>query len=138
MSRFVAHLPRGAAQPTSAHQNTAVGPLWQNVRAVIHFFPRPEDSKMGRKRKSRIKPGRHKWRPAGHNCPQCGQFSGAHAGVKTQREHGAWGQKSQKHQYFKVFIGVTPKRRLKLKENKVKFALYLPPEKKAELEWALP
>jgi len=65
---------------------------------------------MGEGRKSRIKDGRHKWRPPGHNCPQCGQFPGAHTGVKTERETSTWGQESQKRQYFKVFLGVKPQK----------------------------
>ena len=72
-------------------------------------------------------------RQPGHFCPQCGQFPGAYAGVKTGKEISAWGQESRKRSCFKDFIGVKPRKEDKLSE-KVKFALYLPPEKKAELE----
>ena len=42
---------------SSKAQATAVGPLWQNVRAVIQSFLRPKTAKWGRERKSRIKAG---------------------------------------------------------------------------------
>ena len=75
---------------------------------MIQAPPPPEHGKIGEKRKSRIKARRHKWRPPVHNCPQCGQFPGAHAGVKTGEKIGVWGQESQTSQYFKEIIGVKP------------------------------
>ena len=56
-----------------------------------------------------------------------------HIGVKTRGKTGLWGRDYQKYRLFKENIGVKAQKEYKMSE-KVKFALYLPPEKKAELE----
>ena len=88
---------------------------------------------MGEKKEKQDKGLPSQGRLPSNICPQCGQFPGSTAGVKNREERASWGQKSLKCRYSKKFIGGKTQKEDKLSE-KVKFALYLPPEEKAELE----
>ena len=120
----------GQHRPTSAHQNAAVGPLWRNVKTVPSP---PEHSKMGAEKEKQDKGLPSQVTPALSLLPA----------VRAVYRSPHWGQNKREIWYLgsglpeisvsqEKYWGQSPEGGQN--ERKVKFALYLPPEKKAELE----